>query len=93
MNQVLINDKGELIVILQEVKEPQENEFIVPLDSYYEVFNEQRYDKARWDFNLQQWVGVGEQRPIEVQPISETQKLWDMIDYMLKLNEIIPSEV
>ena len=27
------------------------------------------------------------------EPIYETQKIWDMIEYMMKVNEIIPSEV
>ena len=83
MNQVLINEKGELLEILQEPREPQENEHVVSLQGYYEVLNEQRFNQTIWDFDQNMWIGVGEQSPVEIQPISETQKLWDMIDYLV----------
>jgi len=72
---VFINDKGELLEILQEPKEPQENESIVLLEGYYEILNEQRYELAKWDFELNKWVGLGEQRPIAIPQISEVQEL------------------
>ena len=72
---VFINDKGELLEILQTEKEPQEDESIVLLEGYYEVFNEQRYESAKWNFDLNKWVGVGEQRPIAIPQISEVQEL------------------
>lgn len=78
---VLINEEGQLLEI--DPKVINEDSILVPLRGYYEVLNELRYPKAIWDFDIKDWVGVGEQRPIEVQPISETQKLWDMIDYLV----------
>ena len=73
---VLISGKGELLEILQTEKEPQENESIVTLDGYYEVFNEQRYESAKWDFELNKWVGVREQRPTPlIQPKTEIELL------------------
>ena len=72
---VLINDKGELLEILQAPKEAQENESIVTLEGYYQVLNEQRYESAKWNFELSKWVGVGEIRPIEIPQISEVQEL------------------
>ena len=86
-NEILVNGKGEILEILQEPREISEEDkdklFIVPLEGYYEVFNEQRYDKAKWDFKLKQWVGVGEQRPIPTPQITETQKLWDAVNYLI----------
>ena len=73
---VLINDKGELLEILQEPKEPQESESIILLDGYYEVFNVERYEQAKWDFEVGKWVGVGEQRPTPLpQPKTELELL------------------
>ena len=76
---VLINDKGEVLEILQTEKEPQENESIVLLDGYYEIFNMERYELAKWDFDLIKWVGVGEQRPIAIPQISEVQELKERV--------------
>ena len=72
---VLINDKGELLEILQTEKEPKETESIVSLEGYYEVFNVERYESTKWDFELNKWVGLGEQRPIAIPQISEVQEL------------------
>ena len=71
----LIDNNGEFLEILQEPKEPQENESIVLLDGYYEVFNVERYESAKWDFELNKWVGVGEIRPITIPQISEAEEL------------------
>lgn len=77
----LIDEKGKLLTI--NPKNTIENSMLVSLIGYYEVLNEQRYSEAKWDFDIKCWVGVGEQRQIEIQPISEIQKLWDMIDYLV----------
>ena len=60
MNPVLINGKGELLEILQELRDPQEGEHIVPLDGYYEVFNVQGFKSAKYDFESQSWKGYHE---------------------------------
>jgi len=72
---VLISDAGKLLEILQTEKEPQKNESIVTIEGYYEVFNEQKYESAKWDFNLNKWVGVGEIRSIIIPQPSEVQEL------------------
>lgn len=56
----LVNENGELLEILQEEREPQTREHIVPLDGYYEVFNTQLYSQAVWDFTEKKWKGVGD---------------------------------
>ena len=78
---VLINEEGQLLEI--DPKTIESDSILVPLEGYYEVFNEQRYDKSKWDFKLKQWVGVGEQRPIPNPQITETQKLWDAVNYLI----------
>ena len=65
---VLINEQGELLEILQEEKEPLEGQQIALLSNYYDVFNIDRYDKAIWDFEQNKWVGHGEQRPEPLPP-------------------------
>lgn len=60
---------------MQELKELQEGQHIVTSQGYYEILNEQRYDNTVWDFEQQKWVGVGKQRPIEVQQQSEMEIL------------------
>jgi len=72
---VLIDNNGELLEILQTEKEPQEGESIVLLEGYYEIFNEQRYKQAKWNFDLNKWVGLGEQRPVVIPQISEVEEL------------------
>lgn len=72
---VLVNDKGEFLEILQEEKEPLEGQHIVPLDGYYEVFNLEHYNTAVWDFKLKKWKGVGEPIPVPEPEPSETEKL------------------
>lgn len=56
----LVNDKGEYLEILYEEKEPLENQRIVPLEGYYDVFNVDNYSQAVWDFELNKWIGLGE---------------------------------
>lgn len=73
--KVLINSKGELLEILQEPKEAGEDQYIVPLEGYYEVLNEQRFESAKWDFDLEKWVGAGEQRPEPPKESTELDKL------------------
>jgi len=102
MNQVLINEKGELLEILQDLKEPQEGEYIVPIEGYYEVFNIQGFKYAKYDFEAQLWEGyhkpfyngkewvesateeeIAIARPIVKKVVSETEKLWDIIDRLM----------
>lgn len=66
MNNCIVSEQGEMLEILQDEKELQEGQFLVPLSNYYEVLNEQRYDNAIWDFEQEKWVGAGEQRPIVI---------------------------
>ena len=71
MNNCIVNEQGELLEILQEEreKELEEGKSIVPLSNYYEVRNTERYPTAIWSFELEKWIGRGEQRPIpEIQP-------------------------
>lgn len=95
MNQVLINQNGELLEILQNIIKPEKGQFIVTLDGYYDVFNVQGYKKAKWDFDLNKWVGVGDTVTI-IQKTTEEQKALDLIkiamysDEFLKLIGITP---
>ena len=76
----IVNQKGELLEILQEEKELEEGKSLVPLSNYYDVLNLERYDIAIWDFELKKWIGKGEQRPIPEPQI----KLY-LEDYILDL--------
>ena len=80
---VLINKEGQLLEI--DPKTIESDSILVQLEGYYEVFNEQRYDKAKWDFKLKQWVGVGEQRPIPTPKVDEMTKLKADVDYLLMI--------
>lgn len=80
---VLINKEGQLLEI--DPKTIESDSILVPLEGYYEVFNEQRYDKAKWDFKLKHWVGVGEQRPIPTPQVDEVTKLKADVDYLLMI--------
>lgn len=77
MNNCIVNAQGELLEILQEgqQKELQEGQSVVPLSNYYDVRNIERYDNAIWSFDLEKWIGQGEQRPIVVPELSEIEKL------------------
>jgi len=92
-NEVLVNGKGELLEILQEPikisEEDKDKLFIVPLDGYYEIFNEQRYPQARWDFKLKTWTGTGEQKP-DVKPIpSPEERIKNLENMVVGLMDII----
>lgn len=66
MNNCIVNQQGELLEILQEgqEKELEEGQHLVPLSNYYDVRNLERYPTAIWSFDLEKWIGQGEQRPI-----------------------------
>lgn len=91
----IINDKGELLEILQEEREPVTGEHIVPLDGYYEVFNVEHYNTAVWDFTENKWKGVGkpnippEPQPSEVDILKEKIESQDKVIEELMFN-IIP---
>ena len=73
-NEVLVNEKGELLEILQEPREIAEGYkdklFIVPLEGYYEVFNAQGYPCAKYDFKSKFWKGFYEPK------FDEKKKIW-----------------
>lgn len=74
--EVLINAQGEYLQLLVEYPETLEKgQSIVPLSNYYGVLNLERYPNAVWDFELGEWIGQGEQRPIIVPELSEIEKL------------------
>lgn len=73
--KVIVNENGELLEILQEEKELEEGQIIVPLSNYYDVLNLGRYPSAIWSFDLKKWIGQGEQRPIIPQQPSEIEIL------------------
>lgn len=76
----LINDNGELLEILQEEKELKKGQSIVPLSNYYDVRNLERYDSSIWSFELEKWIGQGEQRaePLPPLPTSEDMVIAEM---------------
>lgn len=90
MNNCIVNEQGELLEILQEEREPQTGEHIVPLDGYYEVFNVQHYSQAVWDFTENKWKGVGEPNiPPEPQP-SEVDILKEKVESQeILINELL----
>ena len=57
----LINDKGELLEILQSEyvvsEEDKDKKFIVPLKGYYEVFNVCGFNYAKYSFKTKSWQG------------------------------------
>lgn len=75
MTMCMVNEQGVLVDIPQVDREPNEGEFKVPLQGYYEKLNEDRYDIAVWSFDLEKWIGQGEQRPIIPQQPSEIEIL------------------
>lgn len=77
----IVNEKGELLEIFQEEKEPQTGEHIVLLDGYYEVFNLEHYNTAVWDFKLKKWKGVGEPSILPVPQPTEVEVLKSDIDF------------
>ena len=77
MNNCIINEQGKLLEILQEgqEKELQEGQFLVPLSNYYDVLNLERFEKSIWSFELEKWIGQGEQRPVPEPRLSEFDKI------------------
>lgn len=90
---VLINNKGELLEILQEEREPLEGQVIVPLLGYYEVFNIEHYDAAVWDFKLEKWIGFGEPSIPPVPQPTEYDILKSEIDFGRMVREVQQSEI
>lgn len=91
MNYCFVNEQGEMLCIPPYDREPIEGEIKVPLDGYYEVFNEQHYSEARYDFELSAWAGVGEPVPIPNPSITEEQKAIDMMKYLMQSDEFLLS--
>lgn len=88
--KVLINEHGDLLEI--DPKKTNEKSILVELDGYYEIISIDGYESAKYDFELKKWFGFGKQRFANLQTISETQKIWDTLDYLMKATEIIPTE-
>lgn len=84
---VLINEEGEFLKL--NPKEIEGDSKLVPLEGYYEVLNEQRYNKSIWDFNLQQWIGVGEQRPVKQLSPSTDERIKSLEDMVIGLLDVI----
>ena len=74
--EVLINAQGEYLQIIYEYPETlEESQSIVPLSNYYDVLNLERYPTTIWSFDLEKWIGKGEQRPIVIPEPSEFDKI------------------
>lgn len=89
----LVNNKGELLEILQEEKEPLEGQAIVPLLGYYEVFNVEHYNTTVWDFELKRWKGVGEPNVPPIPQPTETEVLKSDIDFQNMLVQEQQAEI
>lgn len=74
ITSAIVNEEGELLQIVVNFNdELPEGETLVPLEGYYEVLNDQKYEKSIWSFTESKWIGAGEIRPdIPVAP-SETE--------------------
>lgn len=83
----MVNEQGKLIEILQRDRKPQEGEYKVPLEGYYECLNEKRYPDAEYRFKFKKWVGVGEQRPKPViEPTGEQKRMEMLENYILDMD-------
>lgn len=95
MNNCIVNEQGELLEILQEgqEKELQEGQFLVPLSNFYDVLNLERYPNAIWNFELEKWIGQGEQKPmpepqpseIEILKMEQAKANAEMINLMMSM--------
>lgn len=85
----MVDEQGKLADIPQAEREPNEGEYKVPLQGYYEKLNKDRFEDAQWDFGIKDWVGVGEQRPISApQPLAE-ERIQQLEDTIMGLMDII----
>ena len=80
-----VDEEGKLLEI--DPKHTTEDDILVPLDGYYEVFNEQGYLDARYDFDIKDWVGVGDPRPIVPDTPSDIETLKSDVDYLSMVND------
>ena len=53
----IINEQGEMLYIIENTREIEPTQSIVPLSNMYEVYNVEGYSDAVWDFKLGKWVG------------------------------------
>lgn len=89
----LVNEKGELLEILYEKKEPQGGQIIVPLEGFYDILNVQHYSNAVWDFAENKWVGVGEPNIPPVPQPTEYEVLRSEIDFGKMVRETQQAEI
>lgn len=86
---VTINGKGELLWIDPPVVEV--SDILVPLEGYYEVFNDQGYPCAKYNLNTKTWEGF------HIPKWDEDDSRWvelanvDDILKQKKLDQLVPS--